>query len=123
MSEEKFKNEESSEEREVEWSFDFANLGESFKRMFNSLSGDEELKTSHFTLEKSGTTRADVDINFSVGTGELRALLDSNNLIDAEIVHVGEVEFKAEGDAVKHIELRQKMPKGVSAAPIRQIFK
>lgn len=112
-----------TDERPVEWSFDFARLGESFKRLLDSLSGEEEVKTSQFSAEKGTATRADVDVNFSVGTGTVRALSASANLIEAEIVHVGDIEFKAEGDTVKHITLKQKMPVNIITAPLRQGFR
>jgi hypothetical protein len=113
-----------SDERQVEWSFDFSRLGESFKRLLESLAGEEEIKTSEYTLEKAGVSRAEVDIHFSVGSGTVRPFTGASEyLVHATLKHVGEIVFRADGDAVKHIELEQKMPEGISAAPLRQGFR
>lgn len=109
-----------SDAREVEWSFDFANLGESFKKLLDSLAGEEEVQTSHLHVPKSGINRADIAINFSVGSGALRVLAGGDNLLEATLVHVGEIDLTNTGDSTRHIELKQKMKPSSFAAPIRQ---
>ncbi len=116
MPDEKNKN----EQHKVEWSFDFANLGESFKKLLDSLAGEEEIKTSHLTVPKNGVTRADVEINFSVGTSTLRALASSDFLMEATLIHVGDVDLTTNNDSTRHVVLKQKMKPANFTAPIRQ---
>ena len=106
----------------VEWQFDFANLGESFKNLVGSLAGDEETKHASFKHPVEGASSASVEIGFSVGKGSIRPLLSSGNLFEADITYVGEVEFEAEGEEHKRIRLAQKHPKN-AFAPIRQGFR
>lgn len=106
--------------REVEWSFDFANLGESFKKLLDSLAGEEEIKTSNLNVPKNAAKRADVEINFSVGSGTLRALSGGDNLMEAHLVHVGDIELTTSGDSTRHVVLKQRMKPADFTSPIRQ---
>jgi hypothetical protein len=106
----------------VEWQFDFANLGESFKNLVGSLAGDEETQHATFKHPIDGASSAAVEIGFSIGKGSIRPLLTSSNLIEADITYVGEVEFEVEGEQHKRVKLAQKNPKNV-LGPIRQGFR
>lgn len=108
-------------EGEVEWSFDFAQLGESLKNMANSLAGEEELTESHFQVEKAGVASAQVKINFSAGKNLIEAAEpDSPYLFDAHLQHVGEVELLEEGTDNKQITLKQVGKPRDFATPIKQ---
>lgn len=113
-------NQHKPDQREVEWSFDFANLGESFKRLLDSLAGEEEVKTSQLTVPKNGANRADVEVDFSVGVGTLRVLPGGDNLLETTLVHVGDIELITSGDSTRHVVLKQKMKPSSLTAPIRQ---
>lgn len=126
----KRKNDETTQEkpkrknkaRQVEWSFDFANFSEGFNRFMASLAGDEEIHHTSYRVEKAGVQSARIDLNFSLGKCNVQPLANSDNLFEADITHVGELEYEVEGDAVKVIELKQQDAKDVGG-PIRQGFR
>lgn len=106
---------------EVEWSFDFANLGNSLKDMANSLAGEEEIYESNFTSTSTGVESARVKIEFAAGKNSIKALDDdSENLLEATLKHVGEIEFTEEGDATKSVKIKQKGKIKDIATPIKQ---
>ncbi|MGJ3237427.1 MAG: hypothetical protein ACFE0Q_01850 [Anaerolineae bacterium] len=108
-------------EGEVEWSFDFAQLGESLKNMANSLAGEEELTESSFQVEKTGVQSAQVKINFSAGKNIIEATeADSAYLLDAHLQHVGEVQLLDNGVENKQITLKQVSKPRDLATPIKQ---
>jgi hypothetical protein len=103
----------------VEWSFDFANLGDSVRELVQSLVGENEFKTSEYSVAKNGVTRADVNLHFSVGQCIVTALPESNpQLFEGTFQHVGELLFVADGDTVKSILLKQKIEAKI-VEPIR----
>jgi hypothetical protein len=109
------------EDRKVEWSFDFAKVGESFNKMIESLSGDEELTVSEFIVPKAGVESALVKVKFSVAQGFIQATeTGSSDLFKATINHVGELEFTDEGDTTKTIELKQKQKISFVGNPLKQ---
>jgi len=95
-------------QHQVEWTFDFGNVGDSVKRMWSDNTGSDELHISEFSAPKGSTIRADVDVSFSVGRSILRALTDPTLLMNAHIKHVGQVDFDVSGETVKHVSLRQR---------------
>lgn len=121
MSEQPEKPKNKNSEGEVEWSFDFAKLGDSIKDMANSLAGEEELQESHFTASKDGVTSARVKVDFAAGKNNLSAL-DAGNpaLVEANITHVGEVKFSEEGEEIKTVKIKQKSKISNIATPIKQ---
>jgi predicted membrane protein len=120
MSDEKVKH----EGRKVEWAFDFANLSDSFNKMMESLAGEEELTVSEFNVPKAGVESARVTVKFSVAQGFVQALpAGSSDLFKATIHHVGELEFKDEGDTTKTVEVKQKQKIDFSVNPIKQGFR
>jgi len=113
---------EKNEERDVEWTFDFANLAESFNRMMSSLAGDAEIKTSAFTVTKEGVQSAQIQVDFSVGKNFVQAA-SSAFLLDATLQHVGEIEFVDEGTSEKNIRLKQKTDFKLSGKPLQEGFR
>ncbi|MCA9912194.1 MAG: hypothetical protein KC496_02545 [Anaerolineae bacterium] len=113
-----------NDNREVEWSFDFAKLGESFSSLLNSLAGEEELRESTFVSPIGTANSARVKIDFSVGKAFLQAAeAGTENLLEAHLKHVGEIEFSEEGDDVKTVTLKQQEKPGFSAAPFQRGFR
>ncbi len=112
------------EGREVEWSFDFAKLGESFNNLMNSLAGEEELRESTFVVPMTGVQSARVNVHFSVGKAFVQAAdAATGNLFEAHLKHVGEIEFNEEGDAPKIITLKQQEKPEFSAGPFQRGFR
>jgi hypothetical protein len=110
-----------NDEEQVEWSFDFANLGASFNRLMDSLAGEEDLKISEYEIDKADTETARVQVQFSVGKGSLSAVAeDSYNLFEATIRHVGQLEYEIDGEREKQITLRQQTKVEPNLAPVRQ---
>jgi len=109
------------EGRQVEWTFDFAKLGESFSNMMNSLAGEEEVHESTFVVPLAGAESARVKVGFSIGKAFVQATeAGSANLFEAHLKHVGEIEFSEEGDATKSITLKQQEKPELSAAPFQR---
>lgn len=122
MSEEKQKRKD--EQGEVEWSFDFADLGNSIKGMFDSLAGEVEIVESKFSAPRTGVENARIKLAFAAGKNNLSALdAGSANLFEADLKHVGEVEFSESGDSTKTISLKQKGKFTELSAPLRQGFR
>lgn len=119
---EKPKNDEKmkNDQQGVEWSFDFADLGNSIRGFFSDLAGEAELETSNFVVPNVGVETATIRVDYSVGQGFLKAS-DGTNLFEADITHIGELEFSADGDAHKHIILKQRNK--VSNNVIKQGFR
>lgn len=109
------KSEQKQNQRQVEWTFDFGNVGDSMKKMWSDNVGTDELRVSEFSTPKGSAIRAEVDLSFSVGRSILRALPPSDLLLTAHIKHVGEIDFDATGDTVKHVSLRQRGGASLSA--------
>ncbi|MEP7285529.1 MAG: DUF5668 domain-containing protein [Chloroflexota bacterium] len=69
--------------------------------------GKVEVTTKEFTAPLDKATAARVDLNLSVGKANVAALLDSPNLIDANLTYVGAIDFKVSGDTDKRVTLKQ----------------
>jgi hypothetical protein len=93
----------------VEWSFSFEKLGEQIGDFFKSLGdkGEEEIKHGHFSEPLGAATSARVRVDFSVGESTVTALNTSDNLIEADLTYVGEVELQATGEQEKVVHLSQ----------------
>jgi hypothetical protein len=110
---------------ETEWSFSFANLGESISNTLSSLGVGEnaEVKTAHFEEALEEATSAKIVLEPTVGDARIRALDPASaNLFEADVVYIGEVRFdvKTEGES-KSVLLRQNV-KQDSLKPIRDAF-
>ncbi len=105
---------------QTEWSFDFQNIGKQVGEFFGSLGesigGDEEIEVDTYVSALDGATFAQVKVAPSVGKHTLTALdAGSENLLEAEVAHVGEVTFTIEGEAERSLELGQKNAGGIAA--------
>jgi hypothetical protein len=69
------------------------------------LSSDPEVITEQFSEELGNANSARIDLEFSVGPTYIEALNRSDDLIEAEITHLGEVEFSSSGTSRKTIQL------------------
>ncbi len=102
-------DEEKEKRYTVEWSFSFEKLGEQISDFFKSV-GDkdhEDIKTGHFSEPLGEATSARVRVDFSVGESTVTALNTSENLIEADLTYVGEIELHATGDQEKVVHLGQ----------------
>lgn len=72
------------------------------------ISRNPEVITEQFSEELGNADSARIDLNFSVGPAEIRLLEDSNDLFQAEISHLGEVQFTSSGTNRKTIQLDTK---------------
>lgn len=71
------------------------------------LTATPTVNSSSFREPLAGATSARIDLDLSVGTSTIQALSDSPDLIQADLTHVGEVQFTAQGETEKVITLRQ----------------
>jgi hypothetical protein len=67
-----------------------------------------EVKSGRFSEPVGNTTAARVDLNLSAGDATVHALSDSNELIDANLKYVGEIDFNVQGDQQKVVRLSQR---------------
>lgn len=107
---------------ETEWSFSFANLGESISNTLASLGvgEDAEVKTTHFEERLEAAASAKIVLEPTVGEARVSALdSGSDKLFEADVTYIGEVRFevKTEGDS-KSVLLRQNV-KHDTFKPIR----
>lgn len=105
----------------VEWSFSFGDVGESINKTLRELGADAELKTSHFSEPVGAAKSARIRLDLSTGKMIVRALTEPENLIEAEIRHVGEVEFSVTGESDKTVRLGQKN-NGVFKGPLKDFL-
>ena len=102
-------NEQKDKNYTVEWSFSFEKLGDQIADFFKS-AGDKdrvEVKSEHLSEPLGTATSARVRVDFSVGESTITPLNTSDNLIEASLTYVGEVELKATGDVEKVVHLGQ----------------
>jgi hypothetical protein len=92
----------------VEWSFSFGDVGESVNKMLHDMGVEAEVKTAHFAESVGGATSAKVRLDLSTGKMIVHALPTADNLIEADLRYIGEVEFNASGEAEKTVRLGQK---------------
>ncbi len=93
----------------VEWSFSFEKLGDQIGDFFKSVGaeGSEEIKHGEFSEPLGGASSARVRVDFSVGEATITTLKDSDNLLEADLTYVGDVELKSTGDQEKVVHLGQ----------------
>lgn len=66
---------------------------------------DPEVVTEYFSETLGSANSARLDLNFSIGPTFIEALVGSDDLIQAEITHLGEVEFTSSGTNRKTVLL------------------
>lgn len=114
MAEEKQK---SGKRYETEWSFSFEHLADSINKALGSL-GEEVIK-ENFTVSRDAAQSARIVIGGSVGRTSITTLEGTENLLEADVAHLGEMEFSVSGESEKVITLKPKKITDV-VAPIRR---
>lgn len=109
-----------NKEYKTEWSFSFDKIGQSINEMFGSLSGDEEAQMASFSEPVNGATQARIDIDFSLGEATVQSLVGSDNLIEADVTYIGEMEFKSTGETDRVVKMRQKS--GKLGGAVKRVF-
>jgi len=108
-------------EYKTEWSFSFDKLGDSLNKAFQSLGGDQEVKTEHIVEPKGEAAEASILLNLSLGEATVSALEPgSPNLFEADLHYLGEIDYECTRGAAPAIRLRQR-DKGV-AGSVRRAF-
>ncbi|MCA9902795.1 MAG: hypothetical protein KC547_02970 [Anaerolineae bacterium] len=94
----------------TEWSFSFEKLGSDIGDFVKSLGiGDEEsIKQGEFSAPIDGAESARVRVDFSVGKCVVHGLTNLDNLIEADLTYVGDINFVVSGEAEKNVTLSQK---------------
>ncbi len=105
----------------VEWSFSFGDLGDSISQSLRKLGVEEEVKTAHFSEPVGSTSGATVRLDFSAGKMIVHPLTDAENLIEADVRYLGEIEFKVSGENEKTVRLGQKSLPSV-LAPFKDLL-
>lgn len=111
--------------RKVEWSFSFENIGESLSNMLESvgISGDEEIKSDSFSEPKDGAKTARVKLDMSIGEAVVAPLEGGENLLEADVTYVGEVELTSHRqDDHKIVRLGQKYRNSVTFGSLKGLF-
>lgn len=101
-----------SEEKmpEGEWSFSLENLSNDIRDFAKSVwFGDEEpVKQGEFFTPNNGAQSARVRVDFSVGKCVIQPLTNPDNLIEANLTYVGDIDFDVSGEEEKIVILSQK---------------
>jgi hypothetical protein len=93
----------------VEWSFSFEDLGASISKQLRKMGiGDQEAKTEQFSAPLEDAASAHVELDLSVGQVKVSALPQSENLLEATVTFMGEMEFSVSGQLDKKVHLGQK---------------
>ncbi|NIS83223.1 MAG: hypothetical protein GTO14_24155 [Anaerolineales bacterium] len=67
-----------------------------------------DITTNTYTEPIGTASSARIDLDLSIGVSTITASSDSNNLFEAEISHVGEIDYNVSGDEEKTIRLSEK---------------
>jgi hypothetical protein len=67
-----------------------------------------DAQTDTYSAPLGDASRATINLNLGVGESSVYALQDSTNLIDAELKHIGEIDFRVEGETDKVVSLSQR---------------
>lgn len=94
----------------TEWSFSFDKLGTDIGDFVKSLgfSGDESVKEAEYREPIGSATSARVRLDFSVGEAVIRPLTNLDNLFEADLTYVGDVDYVVAGDVEKTVTLSQR---------------
>jgi hypothetical protein len=117
MSEQKPKN------YTTEWSFSFDKLGDSLNDLVNSIKiSDEEVKKAQYAEVIGSATAAHIHLGLSVGEVNIQPAASADNLFEADITYVGELDYQVSGDADKQIHLGQRHMEGDIIKPVKDIL-
>ncbi len=92
----------------TEWSFSFDKIGDRFNKMVDTFTEGEEIKQSSYQVGLEGASTGNIKLDLSLGQSSIKPLVDSDNLFEADLAYVGEIEFTTSGDVDKTVRLRQK---------------
>lgn len=95
----------------TEFSFSFGSLGKSVSSLLESMGvgADAEIKEGFFSEAIDGAESAEVVLDLTVGHVTVRTLADSDNLIEAQVTYIGEIEFASRHDGLrKQVRLGQR---------------
>ena len=67
-----------------------------------------DAQTDTYNAARGDATSARIDLNLGVGAASVYALQNSTDLIDAELRHVGEIDFQVTGETAKTVSLSQR---------------
>ncbi|MBE2270581.1 MAG: hypothetical protein IAE80_20255 [Anaerolinea sp.] len=98
----------------TEWTFSFEKLGEQIGEFFRSVSSGEqvEIKSATFTEPVGAATSARVRLDLSAGLMNVFMLENSDQLIDADVTYIGEMNFVVGGETEKVVSLNQSTTPG-----------
>ncbi len=105
---------ENQKQYKVEWSFSFEKLGDQIGDFFRSLGSPEEVevKSATFTEAVGSATSARVRLDLSAGETNVYMLEGSDNLIDADLTYIGDINFVVGGETEKVVSLNQNTTPG-----------
>lgn len=92
-----------------EWSFSFDKLNDQVGDFFKSVgvSAQDAIKQGRYSAPLAGAESARVRLDLSVGETTVKPLVDSANLLEADLTYVGEIKFVVEGEAERLVHLAQ----------------
>lgn len=67
-----------------------------------------EVTTDSYSEPLGSASSARIDVDLSIGPSTIRALSTSRNLFEAEITHLGTIDFSVQGDTEKNIRIRER---------------
>jgi hypothetical protein len=108
----------SDKQYKTEWSFSFEGMGDRIRDAVGSLDFDEEIKLASYSQPIDDAESATVNLHGALGETNVKSLVESKNLFEADLAYVGELEFNATGDTEKSVTLRQK-----SGIPFKGLFR
>lgn len=104
----------SEKQYKTEWSFSFENIGKKFSEALESLGEDVEVREDSFVEALGEAKSARVELDLSIGKTVISPLdAASENLFEADVRYVGEMDYHVSGTAEKQVFLGQK--KGANA--------
>ena len=100
----------SKERRKVEWSLDLENMRVRAGQFVTEMMGDKvDAKSATLRESREGANSARVEIDFSIGPANLNALAaDTEDLFQAQLKYIGEIDFAVSGGAERSVKLRQR---------------
>lgn len=114
-----------NKERKVEWSFSFDEIADSIGRTLESMgvSVDTEVKTEQFHTPLGDAASASVKLDMAMGETVVGALKDSENLLEADVVYVGEVRLESKEDGPhKQAHLGTTKKANIAMKSIKDLF-
>lgn len=91
----------------TEWSFSFEELGDKAAEFFRSIGikSEEHVRHEQFFAPLDGASSARVRLDLSVGQATITPLTSSENLCEADLTYVGEIQFEYVGETEKQLTI------------------